>query len=166
MPENLQTQIHTIAPVYAADSRVLILGSFPSVRSRADGFFYAHPQNRFWRVLAAVFDEPVPQSVEEKMALLHAHRIALWDVAAQCSIAGSGDASMRDVIPNDIAALLTKTQVVSIFVNGQTAAKYYRRLIEPTIGIPALVLPSTSAANASQSLEALIESWRIIKTEK
>ena len=166
MPQNPQTQFHTIAPVYAADSRILILGSFPSVRSRADGFFYAHPQNRFWRVLAAVLNAPVPQSVEEKIALLHTHHIALWDVAAQCSISGSGDASMRDVIPNDIAALLEKTQVTSIFVNGQTAAKYYRRLIEPTIGIAAQVLPSTSAANASMTFERLVDAWRVIKIEK
>lgn len=165
MEKQNRTQVHNIEPVYAGDSRVLILGSFPSVRSRADGFFYAHPQNRFWRVLAALFVSAVPQSVEEKKALLYAQRLALWDVCARCSVSGSGDASIRDVLPNDISALLKKTQVRAIFANGATAASLYRRLLEPVTGMPAVALPSTSAANASYRLEKLVESWGCVRDE-
>ncbi len=161
MPQSIQ--LHNIPPVYDGESRVLILGSFPSVRSREAGFFYAHPQNRFWPLLASLLSRPVPQTVEEKKALLLENRIALWDSAASCAITGSGDASIRSAQPNDIPALLAKTQVKAIFANGQTAARLYARLIEPKTGIPAHVLPSTSPANAAWSMERLLEAWRPVR---
>ncbi len=158
-----QTQFHTIAPVYDACSRVLLLGSFPSVRSRTDGFFYAHPQNRFWKVLAALFSCPVPESVGEKIALLHARHLALWDVCASCTVTGSADASICDVVPNDVPALLRKTQVSAVFANGTAAAALYRRFLETSCGFPAVCLPSTSPANASYSLEKLVDRWGCVR---
>ena len=157
--------IHPIPPVYDRDSRVLILGSFPSVRSREVAFFYGHPQNRFWRVLAALFGEPLPRTVEEKKALLLRRHIALWDVIGACSIEGSSDASIRDVTPNDLRPILQVSGLRRICVNGKTAAKLYERYIEPTLGIPAVCLPSTSPANAAWSLEKLTEAWRRITEE-
>ena len=157
--------IHPIPPVYDRDSRVLILGSFPSVRSREVAFFYGHPQNRFWRVLAALFGEPLPRTVEEKKALLLRRHIALWDVIGACSIEGSSDASIRDVTPNDLRPILQVSGLRRICVNGKTAAKLNERYIEPTLGIPAVCLPSTSPANAAWSLEKLTEAWRRITEE-
>ena len=156
-------QIHNIDPVYDEESRVLLLGSFPSVRSREAGFFYAHPRNRFWPLLALLFSLPEPQTVEEKKALLHAQHIALWDSAASCTITGSGDASIRNAQPNDIPALLAKTKICAIFANGQTAYALYRRLIEPKTGISARLLPSTSPANAAFSMERLLEEWACVR---
>ena len=155
--------LHNIPPVYDEDSTILILGSFPSVRSRETGFFYGHPQNRFWRLLADIYEEDEPQTVEEKKALLKAHKIALWDVAAACEIEGSSDLSMRDVIPNDIEKILKKTKVRRIFVNGKTAEKYYIRYIEEKTGMKAVCLPSTSPANAAWTYEKLLRVWKIIK---
>ena len=152
-------QTHPFAPVWDENSRVLILGSLPSARSRQEGFYYGHPQNRFWRVLAAVFGAPVPQSVEEKTALLLSHGLALWDVAAACEIEGSADATIRSAEPNDIAGLLARCPTEKIFANGQTAAKLYRRLVEPVTGRPIVTLPSTSPANASWGMERLAEAW-------
>lgn len=158
-----KTQIHAIAPVYDADSRVLLLGSFPSVRSRADGFFYAHPQNRFWKVLAALFSCPVPETVEEKTALLHAQHLAVWDVCASCTVSGSSDASISDVVPNDVPALLQKTRIGAVFANGAAAAALYRRFLEIPCGLCAVCLPSTSPANAAYSLEKLVEKWACLR---
>ena len=155
--------LHNIPPVYDEDSTILILGSFPSVRSRETGFFYGHPQNRFWRLLADIYEEDEPQTIEEKKALLKAHKIALWDVAAACEIEGSSDLSMRDVIPNDIEKILKKTKVRRIFVNGKTAEKYYIRYIEEKTGMKAVCLPSTSPANAAWTYEKLLRVWKIIK---
>lgn len=153
---------HPIPPFCAAGARVLILGSFPSVKSREVGFFYGHPQNRFWRVLAAVFEAAVPATVEEKKDFLAAHRIALWDVIASCRIEGSADSSIRDVLPNDISALIRAHDIRTIFTNGKTAQNLYDRHIRPTLGIDAVCLPSTSPANAAWSVERLIEAWRIV----
>ena len=153
---------HPIPPVFDERSEVLILGSFPSVKSREEGFFYGHPQNRFWKVLSAVFDECEPRAVEEKKQFLLRHRIALWDVIASCEITGSSDSSIKNVIPNDISALLSHTPITRIFVNGKTAEKYYRKYIRPSVGTDAILLPSTSPANAAWSLERLIREWRAI----
>ena len=155
--------IHSIPPVYDHRSAVLILGSFPSVRSREEGFFYGHPPNRFWNVISAVCGESVPSTIEEKMALLLRYRIALWDVVASCDIQGSSDSSMRNVVANDIASLLEQAPITAIFVNGKTAARYYDRLIKPVVQRQAIVLPSTSPANAAWSLERLIEAWQVIQ---
>lgn len=154
--------LHPILPLYDGRSRILILGSFPSVASRTVAFFYGHPQNRFWRVIAAVCGAPVPQTVAEKTAFLHQNGIALWDVIAACRIKGSADSSITDVRPNDLRPLLAAAPIKRIFVNGKTAQKYYDRYILPELGIPALCLPSTSPANATYSLARLIEAWRVI----
>ena len=155
--------LHPFPPLYDAASRILILGSFPSVKSREQRFFYGHPQNRFWRVTAAVFDCPVPQTVEEKKAFLHGNHIALWDVIARCEITGSSDSSIRNAVPNDLSVILSSAPVRQIFVNGCTAAKYYERYQQKTTGIPAVRLPSTSPANAAWTLDRLTEAWKIIR---
>ena len=156
---------HPIPPVFDARSQVLILGSFPSVKSREEGFFYGHPQNRFWRVLAALFDAQVPQTTCEKRAFLLENRVAVWDVIASCEIIGSSDASIRNVQANDLRAILDAAPIRAIFVNGQTAAKLYRKYVEPEIGRPAIPLPSTSPANAAWSLERLAEEWKAVRDE-
>lgn len=154
--------IHTIPPVCDPESRILILGSFPSIKSRESGFFYGHPQNRFWRVLATLLEEPLPPTVEKKTALLHRHGIALWDVIASCEITGSSDSSIRNVTPNDVASLLRSTPIEKIFVNGKTAERLYIRYLEPRLGIRAAALPSTSPANAAWTLPRLVDAWKIL----
>ncbi len=155
---------HTIAPVYDANSRILILGSFPSVRSRETGFFYGHGKNRFWKVVAAVFESDEPKTVDEKKAFLLKNKIALWDVIARCDITGSADSSIKNVVPNDISAILERSNVTQIYVNGKTAKKYYDKYIRCAVNRDAIVLPSTSPANAMWSAEALINEWKRIRT--
>ena len=154
---------HPFAPVYDAHSRVLVLGSFPSVRSREEGFFYGHPRNRFWPVLAAVLGEAVPESISEKRAMLLRGGVALWDVAASCSVEGSADASIRGAVPVPLAPILAAAPIEKIFCNGQTAFRLYRALLEPQLGRSAIALPSTSPANAAWSLERLIAAWKVLK---
>ncbi|MEE1279300.1 MAG: DNA-deoxyinosine glycosylase [Oscillospiraceae bacterium] len=155
-------EIHNIPPLYDKDSEILILGSFPSQKSREAQFFYGHMQNRFWRVLAAVLGCKVPKTIEEKRQMLLCHHIALWDVIASCEIVGSSDSSIKNVVPNDISAILKGSKIKRIFVNGKTAEKYYNKYILPAVGISAVSLPSTSPANAACSLESLIEKWEKI----
>ena len=155
--------IHPIPPLFTDTSKVLILGSFPSVKSREQAFFYGHPQNRFWKVISAVFGKELPQSVEEKKHLIKECNLALWDVIESCEITGSDDASIKNVKPNDIGIILEKSKVERIFVNGKTAEKYYVKYIEQKTNIKAVCLPSTSPANATYSLEKLIEKWSVIK---
>lgn len=162
MKHDTMPAVHNIPPVYDGKSVLLILGSFPSVRSREEGFFYMHKRNRFWPVMAHILGLPEPQSIEERKQLLLSHRIALWDVCSSCEIAGSGDASIRNAEANDICSLIEKTQIKAVFVNGRTAANLYHRLIEEKIGLEAVVLPSTSPANASYNMEKLVESWRAV----
>ena len=159
---NLQTVVHTIPPLYDSHSRVLLLGSIPSPKSREIGFFYGHPQNRFWRVLAAVLGEPVPQSIEEKRAMCLKHHVALWDTIARCEIAGASDLSIRNAEPNDIGKLVRESEITRIFATGGKSAELYRKLIEPQLHIPITQLPSTSPANAAWSLDRLIEAYRVI----
>lgn len=154
--------IHPIEPVFDSESKVLILGSFPSVKSRETMFFYGHPQNRFWKVIASLFNEEIPITVEEKKALLLRNHIAVWDVIARCDIEGSSDTTIKNVEPNDLSVILDNAQIKSIFVNGKTAEKYYKKYIEKTIGINAVCLPSTSPANAAWSFERLLEEWCVI----
>ena len=151
---------HTFLPVYDENSELLILGSFPSVKSREQGFYYGHPQNRFWKVLAAVCACEVPQTIEEKKAMLLCHHIAIWDVIDSCDIIGSSDSSIKNVVSADIAGLLLKTNITRIFANGKTAGNLYKKFCEESAGIQAVVLPSTSPANAAFSLEKLVECWR------
>ena len=159
---NLQTVVHTIPPLYDSHSRVLLLGSIPSPKSREIGFFYGHPQNRFWRVLAAVLGEPVPQIIEEKRAMCLKHHVALWDTIARCDIAGASDLSIRNAEPNDIGKLVRESEITRIFATGGKSAELYRKLIEPQLHIPITQLPSTSPANAAWSLDRLIEAYRVI----
>ena len=156
-------QVHPIPPVFDADSTVLVLGSFPSVKSRESGFFYGHAQNRFWRVTAAVFGCPVPVTIPEKRAFLLQNHVALWDVIASCDIDGSSDASIKNVRPNDLAPLLAASKITHIFTNGATADALYTRWQFPATDSPAVRLPSTSPANAAWSLDRLIDAWRVIR---
>lgn len=155
--------IHPIEPVFDENSRILILGSFPSVKSREVGFFYGHTQNRFWKVVATVFETEVPDTIEKKRRFLLDYGIAVWDVISFCEISGSSDSSIRNVLPNDLSIILNKANIKQIFVNGKTAEKYYNKYILPLIGRPALCLPSTSPANAAWSIEKLVKSWNVIK---
>lgn len=155
-------QIHPIPPLFSKTSKALILGSFPSVKSREQAFFYGHSQNRFWKVCAAVFNYPVPETIEEKKQLVLANNLALWDVIAQCEIQGSSDASIKNVVPNDLSVILNHCAIQKIFVNGKTAEKHYNKYIYPATKISATLLPSTSPANAAWSLEALIKAWGVI----
>ncbi len=152
--------IHNIAPIYNSDSKILILGSFPSVKSREEAFFYAHKQNRFWKVLASVFDCDTPKSIEEKKALLINNHTALWDVVSSCEIQGSSDSSITNVEPNDISEILSKSNITCIFTNGKKADELYRKLLEEKTGVKSFCLPSTSPANAQWSLERLSDYWR------
>ncbi len=154
--------IHPFEPVYDARSRILILGSFPSVKSREEAFYYAHPRNRFWKLLAALFNETPPESVREKTDLLLAHGIALWDVIHSCEIQGSSDASVRNARANDIPALIARTRIRRIYTNGSKAHELYKRLVYPISAVSDVPLPSTSPANAACSFEALLQAWQCI----
>ena len=149
-------EIHNISPVFDKNSKILILGSFPSVKSRETEFFYGHPQNRFWKVASALMNEPSPQTIEEKRNFLLRNNIAVWDVIQSCDIQGSSDSSIKNVIPNDISKITSVANIKQIYTNGATAHKLY----EKYIGNDAIKLPSTSPANAAYSLERLIEEWQ------
>ena len=157
-----QAQQHPIPPLFDANSRTLILGSFPSVKSREVKFFYGHPQNRFWRIMAALTQTPFPTSIDEKRNLILKHHFALWDSIGSCSIVGSSDSSITDVIPNDLRTITENAPIERIFCNGNTSLSIYRKYIEPMLMRPAILLPSSSPANAAWSLERLIEAWQII----
>jgi hypoxanthine-DNA glycosylase len=155
--------IHPIAPVYDAESKILILGSFPSVKSREQQFFYGHKQNRFWKVLAQILECPVPQEIPEKRKMLLAHHIAVWDVIASCEITGSSDASIREVQPNDLSGILSSANIQAIYCNGAKSYELYQKYSYPVNGIEAHKLPSTSPANAGYSMERLAAAWMEIK---
>ncbi len=154
-----------LAPFWNADSRVLILGSFPSPLSRAQGFFYGNPRNRFWQVTAGVFNDATPQTIDDKKALLRRHHLALWDVLQRCEIIGAADSSIRNALPADITPLLRGAPLRLICCNGGTAHAFYRRYLLPQTGRDALCLPSTSPANAAWSLPRLIDAWRVLRDE-
>ena len=156
---------HPIPPVYDSESKVLILGSFPSVKSREQQFFYGHKQNRFWRVMAQVLGCAVPEDITQKRAMLLANHIAVWDVIASCEITGSSDASIRNVVPNDLSQILTAADIRAIYTNGSKAHQLYQKYIFPVSGREARLLPSTSPANAGYSLERLVEAWRVVGEE-
>ena len=153
------TVTHEIQPVLDSRSRVLLLGTMPSPASREQGFYYGHPQNRFWRVLAAIFDEPAPRTIEEKRDMLLRHHVALWDVLASCEIEGASDASIRDAQPNDLARIFDAADIHAVFATGTKAGELYRKLIEPTLGVPCTTLPSTSPANAKMKLADLVDAY-------
>ena len=152
--------VHPIEPVFDERSLVLILGSFPSVKSRESMFFYGHPQNRFWKVAAAVTGENAPETVSEKKEFLLRNRIALWDVIAECDIEGSADSSIKNVRVNDLRRILDASDVRRIYCNGGKSWELYNRYLKPRLGIEAAKLPSTSPANAAWTLERLTEAWK------
>ena len=155
--------VHNIPPVFDKNSEILILGSFPSVKSRETKFFYGHKQNRFWKIVAEIFDCTVPQTVNEKKRFLIDNHIALWDVIAQCEITGSSDLSIKNAEANNLDIILNSANIKKIFVNGKTAEKYYNKYLFDKTGINAVCLPSTSPANASYSFEKLKKEWSKIK---
>ena len=154
--------VHPFPPVYDAESEILILGSFPSVKSREIMFYYGHPQNRVWRVLAAVYNADVPQNTDEKTRFLLKHHIALWDVLASCEVTGSADSSIKNAVPNDLSVILSRADIRRIYTNGKTSEKYYKRFSEEITGRGSVCLPSTSPANAVWSLDRLIGAWKVI----
>lgn len=156
--------MHPFPPLYNKDSKILILGSFPSVKSREQMFFYGHPQNRFWKVLSAVFNSKLPETIEEKKQFLLKHGIALWDVIASCEITGSSDSSIKNVKVNDLSIIFKEADIRQIFVNGRTAEKYFKKYTKDKIKRDALCLPSTSPANAAWSLDELCKKWSVLKS--
>ena len=154
---------HTLKPIYFPDSKVLILGTMPSPKSRQTGFYYGHPQNRMWRALAGVFEDEIPISNEDKINFLRRHRIAMWDVLAECDINGAQDSTIKNPIPNDINFILRNSAVEKIFTAGKTAGNLYRKYCMENTGIAAVELPSTSPANCACSLEKLIQNYSVIR---
>ena len=155
---------HPIPPIFNEQSKILILGSFPSVKSREGCFFYHHPQNRFWKVLAAVMEQPVPETIEQKKIFLLQNQIAVWDVIASCTIEGSSDSSIKNVVPNNLETILSTANIHQIFCNGGTSHQYYRKYQEKSTGRAAFRLPSTSPANAAWSVERLTKEWSTIRS--
>ena len=153
---------HPFPPLYDKNARILILGSFPSVKSREQNFFYGHPQNRFWKTIAGVLSENVPVTIEEKKDFLYRNHIALWDVIHSCDITGSSDSSIRNVQPNDLSEIFRIADIRAIYCNGAKSFEYYKKYQQDQTGRNAVKLPSTSPANAAFSLERLKESWRVI----
>lgn len=158
-----QTITHPLRPLYQADSKILILGSFPSVKTREYGFFYGHPQNRFWPLMEKIFDVKLTTDIDERKTFLLKNRIAMYDVIYQCDIIGSSDASIQNVIPSDLSPILKTADIKRVFCNGGTAYRYYQKYQEKKTGLKAVQLPSTSPANARCSLEDLYEKWKGIK---
>lgn len=163
MADKYNHETHEFEPVYDKNSKVLILGTFPSVKSREMQFYYGHPQNRFWKLIAALTDSPVPVTIEEKKRLLLENRIAIWDVIQSCEIVGSSDSSIKNVIPADIERVLNDSNICEIYANGGTAKKLYEKYVLKKTGREIIGLPSTSPANAAYSMEKLLEYWKVIK---
>lgn len=154
---------HTFEPIFNNESKVLILGTFPSVKSREQQFYYGHPQNRFWKVIAGLTESEVPQTIEEKKKLLLEHGIAIWDVIESCDIIGSSDSSIKNVVPADIERVVANSKIQNIYANGGTAKKLYEKYSQKKTGREIIGLPSTSPANAAYSLERLLECWQEVK---
>ena len=154
---------HDFEPVFDENSKVLILGTFPSVKSRENQFYYGHPQNRFWKVIAGLTESEVPQTIEEKKKLLLEHGIAIWDVIESCDIIGSSDSSIKNVVPADIERVVANSKIQNVYANGGTAKKLYEKYSQKKTGREIIGLPSTSPANAAYSLERLLECWQEVK---
>lgn len=159
----MSIQVHPIPPVYDSSSRILILGSFPSVKSREAQFFYGHPQNRFWKVLSGIFECECPNTVDEKKKLLIDNHIALWDTIKSCDIIGSSDSSIKNVVPNDFSEIFNTAGIAAVYANGAASYNLYKKYCEAKSGRAITKLPSTSPANAVYSLERLIREWSVIK---
>ena len=153
---------HEFPALYDRESQVLLLGSIPSPKSREMAFYYGHPQNRFWKVMATVLGEEIPETIAQKKAMLKKHHVALWDVLDSCTIVGASDTSIEDPVVNNIKELVKKSNVTRIFCTGATAHKLYQKLCAKDVGIDAVKLPSTSPANCAVSLEKLVEAYKAI----
>ena len=160
------SQTHTFKPIFDRNSKILILGSFPSVVSRKFGFYYANPQNRFWRLLAGILNAPLPESIDEKIKFLLTHRIAIYDAAISCEIKGSSDAKMTAVSPANLEPIFKVAKITQVYANGGKAheicEKYLKTQILNATGKPPVKLPSTSPANANFSFERLVQEWTIV----
>lgn len=154
--------IHPFQPLYNSTSRVLILGSFPSLKSREHNFFYSHPQNRFWRIIAALFNKELPTSIEEKKDMLLSNHLALWDVLYHVDIVGSSDSSIKNAVPTNLVPILNNSNITAIFCNGKTAWQYFQKYQSRTLKMDAVLLPSTSPANAAWNFARLLEAWKKI----
>lgn len=163
MAGEYQRLVHEFEPVWNTESRILVLGSFPSVKSREIAFYYGNPQNRFWKVLQAVLQQVIPQEIEGRKEFLLKNHIAVWDVIQSCDIIGSSDSSIKNVEPTELTTLIENSKIKHIFVNGKTAEKLYKRYSEVKTGVKAIALPSTSPANAMFSLERLYQEWNVIR---
>ena len=161
--KGMRTRVtHEFPALYDRESQVLMLGSIPSPKSREMAFYYGHPQNRFWKVMAIVLGESVPETIAQKKAMLKKHHVALWDVLDSCTIVGASDTSIEDPVVNNIKGLVEKSKVTRIFCTGATAHKLYQKLCAKDVGIDAVKLPSTSPANCAVSLEKLVEAYKVI----
>ena len=153
---------HAFDPVFDSESRILVLGTMPSPKSRELGFYYSHPRNRFWPVLSEILGEKVPETPEEKRDFCIRNKIALWDVLKECDIDGASDSSIKNAVPNDMSIIFEKAQIKAVFTTGATASKLFKKFIEPKTGISAIALPSTSPANAKFKSGELCEEYKII----
>jgi len=156
------TITHTIAPIYDEDSKILILGTMPSPKSRSAGFYYSHPQNRFWKTIAEVLYVQTPVTIDEKINLLRTHGIALWDVLAACKISGADDSSIKDVIVNDFTKIFETANIQAVFTTGKKATQLFERYCENKYGYKPIYLPSTSPANCKMSQQELVSAYRTL----
>ena len=153
---------HLFEPVFNHESRVLILGTMPSPKSRELGFYYGHPRNRFWHVMADIFKEPYPETTQEKIAFCHRNHVAVWDVLKSCEISGADDNSIKNPVPNDMNEILSQAPIQAVFATGTKASTLYQKYCYPLTGIPIITLPSTSPANCGTSYEKLREAYLTI----
>lgn len=153
---------HILKPIYNQNSKILILGTIPSPKSREIGFYYGHPQNRFWKILSDILNEPPKETKEEKIQLLLKHNIALWDVLESCEIEGASDSTIKNPKPNNLNSIIKKSEIKTIFVTGKKAEKLYNKLCKNITQIPCICLPSTSPANCAIKYNELKEKYKII----
>lgn len=163
MAQNYQHVTHTFEPVYNGESRILILGTFPSVKSRENHFYYGHPQNRFWKVLSGLCMAPIPGTIEEKKTFLLQNHIAIWDVIAECDIVGSSDSSIKNAVPCDLNRILSRAPIKKIFANGGKAYELYQRYSYSVLKREIIKLPSTSPANAAYQMDRLLKEWEVVR---
>ena len=159
----IETVSHEFEPVFDKHSTVLVLGTMPSPKSREQGFYYGHPRNRFWKVMAEVLKEPVPETIPEKQAMLLRHGVAVWDVLKSCDIRGADDGSIRNPVPNDMSRILKNADIRAVFTTGGKAAALYKKYCLPMTGMPSTALPSTSPANCGMSFPVILESYMEIR---
>lgn len=151
---------HEFEPIFDKKSKILILGTLPSVKSREENFYYGHPRNRFWKVISSLVNEEEPKNIQEKREILLKNNIAIWDVISSCDIIGSSDSSIKNVVPSDLSVILNSCDIKAIFANGKTAEKLYNKYIKTKTNMQIIALPSTSPANATYSIEKLTKCWR------